>query len=70
MPFASSSTSDPDLVGRVLVPVLAAAQLGQTLPVRQQAGATSMLRALPVVGFAFVAPRCLVAGLSKGSVQG
>ena len=52
------------------VPVFIATQLGQTLPMLQQAGAASMLLTLPVVAFAFVAQRYLVAGLSEGSVKG
>lgn len=52
------------------VPVFIATQLGQTLPMLQQAGAAAMLLTLPVVAFAFVAQRYLVAGLSAGSVKG
>lgn len=52
------------------VPVFIATQLGQTLPMLQQAGAASMLLTLPVVAFAFIAQRYLVAGLSSGSVKG
>jgi multiple sugar transport system permease protein len=52
------------------VPVFIATQLGQTLPMLQQAGAAAMLLTLPVIGFAFVAQRYLVAGLNAGSVKG
>jgi multiple sugar transport system permease protein len=52
------------------VPVFIATQLGQTLPMLQQAGAASMLLTLPVIAFAFIAQRYLVAGLSAGSVKG
>ncbi len=52
------------------VPVFIATQLGQTLPMLQQAGAAAMLLTLPVIAFAFVAQRYLVAGLNAGSVKG
>ena len=52
------------------VPVFIATQLGQTLPMLQQAGAAAMLLTLPVFAFAFVAQRYLIAGLSSGSVKG
>ena len=52
------------------VPVFIATQLGQTLPMLQQAGAAAILLTLPVVAFAFVAQRYLVAGLTGGSVKG
>lgn len=52
------------------VPVFVATQLGQTLPMLQQAGAAAVLLTLPVMLFAFVAQRYLVAGLSSGSVRG
>ena len=52
------------------VPVFIATQLGQTLPMLQQAGAAAMLLTLPVVAFAFIAQRYLVAGLSAGAVKG
>jgi multiple sugar transport system permease protein len=58
-----------DVVART-VPVFIATQLGQTLPMLQQAGAAAMLLTLPVVGFAFIAERYLVAGLGAGSVKG
>lgn len=52
------------------VPVFIATQLGQTLPMLQQAGAAALLLTLPVIGFAFIAQKYLVAGLSSGSVKG
>jgi multiple sugar transport system permease protein len=52
------------------VPVFIATQLGQTLPMLQQAGAASMLLTIPVVIIAFVAQKYLVAGLSDGAVKG
>ena len=52
------------------VPVFIATQLGQTLPMLQQAGAAAILLTLPVIGFAFIAQRHLVTGLSAGSVKG
>lgn len=52
------------------VPVFIATQLGQTLPMLQQAGAAAVLLTIPVMIFAFVAQRYLVAGLSAGSVRG
>lgn len=52
------------------VPVFIATQLGQTLPMLQQAGAASMLLTLPVIVIAFVAQKYLVAGLSDGAVKG
>jgi len=52
------------------VPVFIATQLGQTLPMLQQAGAAAMLLTLPVIAFAFIAQRYLVAGLNSGSVKG
>lgn len=58
-----------DVVART-VPVFIATQLGQTLPMLQQAGAAAILLTLPVIGFAFVAQRYLVAGLGAGSVKG
>lgn len=52
------------------VPVFIATQLGQTLPMLQQAGAATVLLTLPVVAIAFLAQKYLVAGLSSGSVKG
>jgi multiple sugar transport system permease protein len=52
------------------VPVFITTQLGQTLPMLQQAGAAAMLLTLPVVGIAFIAQRYLVAGLASGAVKG
>ena len=52
------------------VPVFIATQLGQTLPMLQQAGAAAMLLTLPVVAIAFIAQKYLVAGLSAGAVKG
>lgn len=52
------------------VPVFIATQLGQTLPMLQQAGAAAMLLTLPVIAFAFIAQRYLIAGLNAGSVKG
>lgn len=58
-----------DVVART-VPVFIATQLGQTLPMLQQAGAAAILLTLPVVAFAYIAQRYLVAGLGAGSVKG
>ena len=52
------------------VPVFIATQLGQTLPMLQQAGAAAMLLTLPVIAIAFVAQKYLVAGLNAGAVKG
>ena len=52
------------------VPVFIATQLGQTLPMLQQAGAATILLTLPVVAIAFFAQKYLVAGLASGSVKG
>ncbi len=52
------------------VPVFIATQLGQTLPMLQQAGAAAMLLTLPVVAIAFIAQKYLVAGLAAGAVKG
>ena len=52
------------------VPVFIATQLGQTLPMLQQAGAAAILLTIPVIAFAFIAQKYLVAGLSAGSVKG
>jgi multiple sugar transport system permease protein len=57
-------------VGAKTVPVFIATQLGQTLPMLQQAGAATILLTLPVIAIAFIAQKYLVAGLSAGSVKG
>jgi len=57
-------------VSSATVPVFIATQLGQTLPLLQQAGAASLLLTAPVFVFAFVAQKYLVAGLNAGSVKG
>ena len=52
------------------VPVFIATQLGQNLPLLQQASAATVLLTLPVVGIAFIAQKYLVAGLASGAVKG
>ena len=52
------------------VPVFIATQLGQNLPLLQQASAATVLLTLPVIGIAFVAQKYLVAGLASGAVKG
>jgi multiple sugar transport system permease protein len=52
------------------VPVFIATQLGQNLPLLQQASAATVLLTLPVVGIAFIAQKYLVAGLASGAVTG
>lgn len=52
------------------VPVFIATQLGQTLPMLQQAGAAAILLTIPVIAFAFIAQKYLVAGLAAGSIKG
>jgi multiple sugar transport system permease protein len=52
------------------VPVFITTQLGQTLPMLQQAGAAAMLLTLPVIGIAFIAQKYLSAGLASGAVKG
>jgi multiple sugar transport system permease protein len=52
------------------VPVFITTQLGQTLPMLQQAGAAAMLLTIPVIVIAFIAQKYLVAGLSDGAVKG
>jgi multiple sugar transport system permease protein len=52
------------------VPVFIATQLGQNLPLLQQASAATVLLTLPVVGIALVAQKYLVAGLASGAVKG
>ena len=52
------------------VPVFSATQIGQNLPLLQQASAATVLLTLPVVGIAFVAQKYLVTGLASGAVKG
>lgn len=52
------------------VPVFITTQLGQTLPMLQQAGAAAMLLTLPVIAIAFIAQKYLVTGLASGAVKG
>lgn len=52
------------------VPVFIATQIGQNLPLLQQASAATVLLTLPVVGIAFIAQKYLVAGLASGAVKG
>ncbi|MDO5661864.1 MAG: carbohydrate ABC transporter permease [Brachybacterium sp.] len=52
------------------VPVFIATQLGQTLPMLQQAGAAAVILTLPVIAFALIAQKYMVAGLNAGSVKG
>ena len=52
------------------VPVFIATQIGQNLPLLQQASAATVLLTLPVIGIAFVAQKYLVAGLHSGAVKG
>lgn len=52
------------------IPVFIAAQIGQTLPLLQQASAATILVALPILGLAMIVQRYLVAGLTSGSVKG
>ena len=52
------------------VPVFIATQLGQTLPMLQQAGAAAVLFTIPAIAFAFIAQKYIVAGLNAGSVEG
>jgi multiple sugar transport system permease protein len=52
------------------VPVFIATQIGQNLPLLQQASAATVLLTLPVVGIAFVAQKYLVTGLASGAVKG
>ncbi|HVK23810.1 MAG TPA: carbohydrate ABC transporter permease [Actinokineospora sp.] len=52
------------------VPVFITTQLGQTLPMLQQAGAAAIILTLPVIAFAFIAQKHLVKGLNAGSVKG
>lgn len=57
-------------VGAKTVPVFIATQIGQNLPLLQQASAATVLLTLPVVGIAFIAQKYLVAGLASGAVKG
>ncbi len=52
------------------VPVFIATQLGQNLPMLQQAAAATVLLTIPVIAIAFVAQKYLVAGLNSGAVKG
>ncbi|SEP96548.1 carbohydrate ABC transporter permease [Microlunatus flavus] len=52
------------------VPVFIATQIGQNLPLLQQASAATVLLTLPVVAIAFIAQKYLVAGLASGAVKG
>lgn len=52
------------------VPVFIATQIGQNLPLLQQASAATILLTLPVIAIAFVAQKYLVAGLNSGAVKG
>ena len=47
-----------------------ATQIGQNLPLLQQAAAATILLTLPVIAIAFVAQKYLVAGLNSGAVKG
>ena len=51
------------------VPVFIATQIGQNLPLLQQASAATILLTLPVIAIAFVAQKYLVAGLNSGAVK-
>jgi len=52
------------------IPVFIATQIGQNLPLLQQASAATVLVALPILLLAMVVQRFLVAGLTGGSVKG
>jgi multiple sugar transport system permease protein len=52
------------------IPVFIATQIGQNLPLLQQASAATVLVALPILVLAMVVQRFLVAGLTGGSVKG
>ncbi|HET9872826.1 MAG TPA: carbohydrate ABC transporter permease [Propionibacteriaceae bacterium] len=52
------------------VPVFIATQIGQNLPLLQQASAATVLLTLPVIAIAFIAQKYLVAGLHSGAVKG
>jgi multiple sugar transport system permease protein len=52
------------------IPLFIATQIGQNLPLLQQASAATVLVALPILVLAMVVQRFLVAGLTGGSVKG
>lgn len=52
------------------IPVFITTQIGQNLPLLQQASAATVLVALPILVLAMVVQRFLVAGLTGGSVKG
>lgn len=52
------------------IPVFIATQIGQNLPLLQQASAATILVALPILALAMIVQRFLVAGLTGGSVKG
>jgi len=52
------------------IPVFIATQIGQNLPLLQQASAATVLVAVPILILAMVVQRFLVAGLTGGSVKG
>lgn len=52
------------------IPVFIAGQIGQNLPLLQQASAATVLVALPILLLAMVVQRFLVAGLTGGAVKG
>lgn len=52
------------------IPVFIATQIGQNLPLLQQASVASVLVALPILALAMIVQRYLVAGLTGGSVKG
>ncbi len=52
------------------IPVFIATQIGQNLPLLQQASAATVLVALPILVLAMLVQRFLVAGLTGGSVKG
>src|SRR4029078_480622 len=58
----------PDVNAKT-VPVFIAPQLGQTLPMLQQAGAAAVLLTIPVIGIGFIAQKYLVAGLYAGAAH-
>jgi multiple sugar transport system permease protein len=52
------------------IPVFIAGQIGQNLPLLQQASAATVLIALPILLLAMIVQRFLVAGLTGGAVKG